>query len=210
LQCVTGFVRLTTVTHGVKFIGGRKRKRSLIVSPRNLMCVWHDSFTCVPWLIHNCDMTHFDVGQNSFICATWLIHTCGMTRSHVRHDSYTIVTLLFHACDITHTYTWHNSYIASFYMWCVSLLRATWLMDRVLLSFMWRIHTYDMTRRTCSPVISYIASFWSLITKLIAESYVWHDSFMCETSFIRVTRLIHIWATIYTSPSLSHTISYET
>jgi len=36
--------------------------------------VWHDSFICVTWLIHMCDMTHSYVWHDSFICVTWLIH----------------------------------------------------------------------------------------------------------------------------------------
>jgi len=30
-----------------------------------LPCVWHDSFICVTWLIHMCDMTHSDVWHNA-------------------------------------------------------------------------------------------------------------------------------------------------
>ena len=33
---------------------------------------WHDSFTCVTWLIHMCDMTHSHVWHDSFICVQWL------------------------------------------------------------------------------------------------------------------------------------------
>jgi len=33
--------------------------------------VWHDSFTCVTWLFHMCDMTHF---QSSHMYVTWRIH----------------------------------------------------------------------------------------------------------------------------------------
>ena len=35
--------------------------------------VRHDSFMCVAWLIHMCDMTHLDVWHDSFRCVTWLI-----------------------------------------------------------------------------------------------------------------------------------------
>ena len=46
--------------------------------------VWHDSFICVTWLIHMCDMTHS--------CVPWLIHMCDMTHSCVCHDSFQCVT----------------------------------------------------------------------------------------------------------------------
>ena len=68
--------------------------------------VSRDSFICVPWLIHMCDMTHSYVWHDSFMCdmthsyVTWRIHTlrvsfiCNMTHSyvtgliHVWHDSF--------------------------------------------------------------------------------------------------------------------------
>ena len=54
---------------------------------------WHDSFICVTWLNHTCDMTHLYAwlthlhAWNSFICVTWLMHTCDMTH---------LTTMLFH------------------------------------------------------------------------------------------------------------------
>jgi len=35
--------------------------------------VWHDSFTCVTWLIHTCDMTRSYGWSDSFLCVVWLI-----------------------------------------------------------------------------------------------------------------------------------------
>jgi len=59
---------------------------------RTHSCVWHDSFVCVPWLIHTCrhdsftrvDMTHAYVRHDSCIRATWLIYIC-------RQDSFIFV-----------------------------------------------------------------------------------------------------------------------
>ena len=42
--------------------------------------VWHDSFICVTWLIHMCDMPQTFVGQK-VLAVTWLIY------SYVRHDT---------------------------------------------------------------------------------------------------------------------------
>jgi len=56
--------------------------------------VWHDSFMCVTWRIHMCNMTHSYVWHDSFICVTWLIHTSDMTHSYVWRDSFTRVTWL--------------------------------------------------------------------------------------------------------------------
>jgi len=51
--------------------------------------VWRDSFTCVTWPLHMCDMTPSHVQHDSFACATWLIF-------YVRQDSFTSVTWLSH------------------------------------------------------------------------------------------------------------------
>ena len=64
--------------------------------------VWHDSFICVAWLIHMCDMTHSYVWCDSFVCVTWLIHMC---------------TCPIHMCDMTREcvawlmYGWHDSFV---------------------------------------------------------------------------------------------------
>jgi len=51
-----------------------------------LIHVWHDSFTCVTWLIHVCDITHSHVWHYSFTCETWLIHMCDIDNIHTRDD----------------------------------------------------------------------------------------------------------------------------
>jgi len=53
-------------------------------------------FTCAPWLS--------TLRQDSFVCVTWRIHMCDMTRSHVRHDPFICVTWLIHVCVVTHSY----------------------------------------------------------------------------------------------------------
>jgi len=55
------------------------------------ICVWHDSFICVTWLIH--------------ICVTWRIHMCGMTHPYM--------------CDMTHSYVWHDSFIYLWHAACM-------------------------------------------------------------------------------------------
>jgi len=82
--------------------------------------VWHDSFICVTWLIHMCDMTHSYVWHDSFICVTWSIHMCDMTHSYVWHDPFICVTWSIHMCDMTHSYVWHGSFI------CVTVMSHIW------------------------------------------------------------------------------------
>jgi len=51
----------------------------------------------IRWLIHMFDMTRHD----SFMCVTWLSHECDMTQSWVWHDSVMCVTWLSHVCDMS-------------------------------------------------------------------------------------------------------------
>ena len=96
------------------------------------VCVWHDSYIYVTWLIwqgegiwivlawymYVCDMTHAWMWHTSFVYVTWLMYVCDVTHSYVWHDSFICVTWLIHMCDVTHSYVWHDSFI------CVTWL--TW------------------------------------------------------------------------------------
>jgi len=57
-------------------------------------------------------MTHSYVWHDSFICVTWLIHTCDMTHSCVWHDSFICVTRLSHICDMTHLRECHGTFVS--------------------------------------------------------------------------------------------------
>jgi len=71
--------------------------------------VWHDSRpgwrSCV-------GKVHSYVSRDSFICVTWHIHVCDMIHSHVLHDKFTCVTWLSTRTTIlqifncTHSYEW--------------------------------------------------------------------------------------------------------
>jgi len=106
-----------------------------------LLCVWHDSFIWVTWLvcicdmmhscvchkqllIHMCGMTHLDVWLDSFTYVTWLIHMCDMTHSHVWHDSSICVTWLIHDSEMTHLNERRDSFIyVPWLMWSSYILR---------------------------------------------------------------------------------------
>jgi len=108
--------------------------------------VWHDSFICVTWLIHMCDMTH------SLVRLMWSIHTCDMTHSFIcvtwlMHsfvwwlDPIIRVTWLIHMCDMIDLYVWHVSFIHLF-------IRSinTCDMTHSFICVTWLIHMCDMTR----------------------------------------------------------------
>jgi len=80
--------------------------------------VWHDSFICVTWLIHVCDMTHPYVWHDSFICVTWLIYMCDLTHLYVWHDSFTCPC----RCMIWSARVWRETYKS----WRVRCCGAAW------------------------------------------------------------------------------------
>ena len=66
-------------------------------------CVTQLTYTCgatrlyLTWLMHMCDMTHVHVWHDSSTCVTWLMHSwrmhmCDMTYVHVGHDSVSVRT----------------------------------------------------------------------------------------------------------------------
>jgi len=97
--------------------------------------VWHDSFTCVTWLIHifvarrihMCDMTQSYVWHDFFkelntaVFPSSVWHNVfvffNTTRSYVWHDLFICVTWLIHIvtdssmCDMTHPYVRRDSFI---------------------------------------------------------------------------------------------------
>jgi len=115
--------------------------------------VWHDSFVCMTWSIHMCDMIHSCVWHNDIaiwcdaIRVTWLI-------LYVWHDSFVCMTWSIHMCDLIHSCVWHNS-IA---IWCDAffdggriLLRSRhiyeWVMSQIRMSHVTdtneSCHTYE-------------------------------------------------------------------
>jgi len=74
--------------------------------------VWHDSFTCVTWLLHMCDMTPSHMWHDSFTCVTWHFFTCSKSSSST--DDMTSFTSSSTACekDVTsHIWTRHITHI---------------------------------------------------------------------------------------------------
>jgi len=134
------------------------------------VCVWRDSFTCVAWLVHMCDMTHSYVWRDSLIHVTLLVHLCDVTCLYVWHDSILVlcrrdewvcVTLLIHMCDMTRSY-----------VWCAVFICANWLIQCALLT-------------SCVRVCN------------VTRSHVWHDSFIrlvhvWYDSVILVAWLVHM------------------
>jgi len=134
--------------------------------------VWYDSFICVTWLIHMCDMTHSYVCHDSFICVTWLIHMCDMTQSYVWHDSFICVTWLIHICDRTRSYVWHDSFICVTWLVKKSDIAAPRYRRESDMSHVTHMnescHTYErvMSHAGVSPSISHRVSDMSHVTQM--------------------------------------------
>jgi len=120
--------------------------------------VCHDSFICVPWLIHMCAMTRSNVCHDSFICVPWHIHMCAMTHSNVFHGSLLRVSGPIHMCAMNHSYVW---------------------------VFSWLIYTCAMTRscmcmtHSCVRHDSFMYVPWLKLACATTHSCVFHDSFIC-------------------------------
>jgi len=72
--------------------------------------VWHDSFNCVPWHFHMCATYFSRVWHDSFNCVPWLIYMCATYFSHVWHDSFKCVPWLIHMCATYFSHVWHDSF----------------------------------------------------------------------------------------------------
>jgi len=179
---------------------------------------WHDSFTCVPWLIYMCDMTHFYVWHDSFKSVAWLIHTCAMTHSHVCHDLFICVTIaiaLSHSC---HAYKWFTSHIWVSHVthintschtcecvmphvtWMVRAMAIASVCERVM-SRIWMSHVTHRAMAiasVCERVMSCVCGkvMSRVIEWLLTHSYVTHGTGMNVTyEHIRthINTCEHIW-----------------
>jgi len=177
--------------------------------------VWHDSFTCVTWLVHAWDITHIHVWHDSFTCVTWLTHMRDMSHAYVWRDSCRCVTWLVHVCDVTRLcnitlfnkelpHARHDSCT------CVTCLTRVRDMTHVyewrdsFICVTWQVHVCDVIRlcdiTLCNKELLHVRHDWgtcvTCLTRVrdmthvmcdMTRSYVWHDSFICVTWLACVT-----------------------
>ena len=104
----------------------------LLHMSRDIIRLWHDSFMCVTWRIHKCDMTSYvcalnihslvthcthvyvtcfiHMSHDSFVSATWFIHICSLNHSHVYNDAFMCGTTCTNTKSNTHTHTHTHTY----------------------------------------------------------------------------------------------------
>ena len=126
--------------------------------------VWHDSFSCVTWLIDACDV--FQVGRDSFVRVTWLTYVCDMTFRRVRYDSLIHVACHMDACE-------KEPYKRD------DMLQKRPIMHVSIWSWTWIILTWDM-------------SLYHVQMHDMTDSYVWHDVFIRVTELIDVSHVFQV------------------
>jgi len=163
--------------------------------------VTHNSFLCVTWLIHVCDMTHSYVRLGSFICVTWLMTNAHdyislvlvdllptdvfdnawlmwhMTPSYVWRDSFMCVIPLTHTWDLAHAYVWHDSWLmptSDWYWW-----------THYPLIYLIMHHLIDITQDSFTCVT------WLIHVCDSTHSYVWLGSCICVTWLIHMCDMTH-------------------
>jgi len=150
-------------------------------------------------ITHTC--THTQIHTWTHTHTRWLIHThikytgrCGYVSDTWKRKL--CVTWLIHMCDMTHSYvTWVMNYT-----WCVyhitdtwkcklSFIRVTCDVTHSVIRVTWLFHTCDMTPSHVTWVTNYIWNTHSFVWSVtrFANSFAWHDSFIC------VTWLIPMW-----------------
>jgi len=146
--------------------------------------VWHDSFICVTWLIHMCDMTHSYVWHAPFVSATWLIY---------KYVTWLIILNRRVTALVSRRVplTWHASFVCA--TWLIHTC-ATWLLD---VCVMWLIL---LNRRVTALVLRCVL--------LVAHSCVWHALFVFwHDLFICVWRCSCLWTGA--SPHLYYVVFYS-
>ena len=196
--CVTWFNHMCTAYMP------RGHRAAKTLAPMTYSDVWHDSSTCVTWLIHTAytprghRAARYPGAHDSFMCVTWLIRVCDITYSHVwqTHPYHTYASRpsrsmtprrpwLIHMCDTTHSHVQHDSST------CLT----------------WLIHMCDMTHSHVQHDSSTCFT-WLIHIHMcdMTHSYVWHDSLIHVTWLIEMCDTTHwyMWhdsSTCFTWPS---------
>jgi len=159
---------------------------------RMWMRVWHDSFVCVPELMHMCDMTHAYVWHDSCICVTWLVHMCDMTHAYVWHDSCICVTWLMHMCDMTHAYVWHDSCICVTWLMHMCDMTRAYVCHDSYIYLPWLMHMCRsaLRRRNMLHVMLHVSSGIKMCRNINIMSCVTHLKCHCVTISRDVTHIM--------------------
>jgi len=108
-----------------------------------LWYVWHDTFICVTWLVHMCDMTHSFVWRDVFIRVLYLIHMRDVAHSEVWYDAFICVIWC-----VVDSWMSHDTYK------CVMSHLLSWMSQPHTISHI--NASYDITRVICARILCVI------------------------------------------------------
>ena len=149
-------------------------------------CAWHDSFTCVTWLIYMCG------GLRGVTAASRAEPSCVWHDSFTRvakpylyawHDVFIRVTWLIYMCDMTHLHVWRS-------LWCSCRFSR-----RAFICVTWLIQTCD-TLFLCAWHALFIRVTRLIYMSDMTHSYMqrssWCSCHFSRWDFICVTRLVRM------------------
>ena len=128
--------------------------------------------------------------HNSFVCVTWLMHICDITYSYVWSETLYVqgVRVMSHAWVMTRLCEWDDlfacvtwlltHYMTNSYAWLDLFIRVTWL-----------IRMRDMTS-SCAWHYLFVCVTWLTHICDLPYSYAW--TYFLNASGVRVTS--HTWA----------------
>ena len=170
--------------------------------------VWHDSYICVTWLIHMCEMTHSYVWHDWFIRVTWLTHVCDMTHLYGCHDWFIRVTWLIHKCGMTDSCVCHDSFICV--TWLISFvprftcsqctsqshmcdMTHSYVLHHAFIRVSWMIHKFGMT----DSCVCHNSHVLNVDGEVICVTWLTHMCYItyvywCRDWFISLTWLIYV------------------
>ena len=171
--------------------------------------------------MHVCDMTHSYVRHNSFICVTWLTHMCDMTR-HTFCSSWVPATTripvsitapsivskcsceekklmshlqLSHICrdEICYTYKWGTSHIWMSHVthkWGTSHIWVGHVTDMIESRHTWITQMHD----SCHIWMSHVIYEW-VVSHMNESCHIWMTHVTYEWVMSYMNDSCHIWMT---------------
>jgi len=176
--------------------------RTLVV--QHLLCMRHDAFIRVTWVIHMCDMTHLYVWHTQsyirllkmpvapLMGATWRIHACDMTHSCLAHMPVALHLLLYVdvTCHASHVQPEHTSpphtpvALYLLYVWHDAFIHVTCL-----------VHSWDVTHSRLPRVP--VALHLQVCVEVSCRAYEWVTLHINESRYIWMSHITYERVTLH-------------
>ena len=120
------FLKRSPIVFGFFCQKTHSNRGSLYIADTPCWCWWcsvlHEGLVPYPRTWHVCDLKHSRARHDSFICVTWLIHMCQMICLHVSLESH------LYACDAKHSRLWHGSLKCVTWLFQMSFICVAWIL----------------------------------------------------------------------------------